>query len=342
MQRELSKMINILSDEIRDAVRDLCKLLKYELIYDTMYRYFYISEHSVEKLSIHFRNVLILLEATRVQTLVKGVDEELECMGSIRFFSALPAQLEKMKKEPQRGLMYLLGPWYFKKKKQDGSLRLCMDYQALNKVTVKNNYPIPFIANLFNQLSCAKYFSKLDLRLSYHQVRVIEGNESKTTYVTRYGVFKFLVMPFGRTNAPANFCTLMDQVFHDYLDKVLYKARKVNRVANAHSKRLKFTTLRVITPMTASKVTTDIREKWTLTNKRTTNLCPKSKGAKAKVDVGMPRYFMEWASTLVANHFIFKTMVLLASYATRCDGLYQDVSYLPIRQNREIEIDRDA
>ena len=104
-------------------------------------------------------------------------------------------------------------------KKQDGSLRLCVDYRALNKVTVRNKYPIPLVADLFDQLGKAKYFSKLDLRSGYHQVRIAKGDEAKTTCVTRYGAFEFLVMPFGLTNAPATFCTLMNQVFHEYLDK---------------------------------------------------------------------------------------------------------------------------
>lgn len=76
-------------------------------------------------------------------------------------------------------------------KKHDGSLRLCIDDRALNKVTIKNKYPIPLIANLFDQLGGARYFSKLDLRSGYYQVRIAEGDEAKTTCVTRYGAFEF-------------------------------------------------------------------------------------------------------------------------------------------------------
>ncbi|RVW19037.1 Retrovirus-related Pol polyprotein from transposon 17.6 [Vitis vinifera] len=103
-------------------------------------------------------------------------------------------------------------------KKQDGSLRMCVDYRALNKVTIKNKYPIPLAVELFDRLSKASYFTKLDLRSGYWQVRIAVGDEGNTTCVTRYGSYEFLVMSFGLTNAPATFCNLMNDVLFDYLD----------------------------------------------------------------------------------------------------------------------------
>ena len=97
-------------------------------------------------------------------------------------------------------------------KKQDGSLRMCIDYKALNKETIKNKYLIPLATELFDKLFKATYFTKLDLRSGYWQVQIAEGDEGKTTYVTRYGAYEFLVMPFGLTNAPATFCNLMNDV----------------------------------------------------------------------------------------------------------------------------------
>ncbi|KAG9458216.1 hypothetical protein H6P81_002724 [Aristolochia fimbriata] len=109
-------------------------------------------------------------------------------------------------------------PVLFQRKKE-GSMRLCIDYRALNKVTIKNCYPIPLISDLFDQLREATVFTKLDLRSGYYQVQIAEGDKGKTTCVTMYGAFEFLVMPFGLTNAPATFYTLMNKVLGPYLDK---------------------------------------------------------------------------------------------------------------------------
>ena len=104
-------------------------------------------------------------------------------------------------------------------KKKDGTMRMCINYRSLNAVTIKNKYPLPRIDDLLDQLKKAKFFSKIDLRSGYHQMKIRPCDIPKTTFVTRYRKYEFNVMSFGLTNAPAYFMNMMNKVFMEELDK---------------------------------------------------------------------------------------------------------------------------
>jgi hypothetical protein len=138
-----------------------------------------------------------------------------------------PTELAELKKQLQelmdKGFIRpSTSPWgcpaLFVKKK-DESLRLCIDYRPLNAVTIKNKYPLPHIDVLFDQLVRAKVFSKIDLRSGYHQIKIRASDIPKTAFSTRYGLYEYLVMSFGLTNAPVYFMYLMNSVFMPELDK---------------------------------------------------------------------------------------------------------------------------
>ena len=138
-----------------------------------------------------------------------------------------PAELAELKKQLEdileKGFIRSSSsPWgapvLFVKKK-DGSMRLCIDYRGINNITIKDKYPLPRIDELLDQLKGASWFSKIDLASGYHQIPIAKSDIMKTAFRTRYRQYEFVVMPFGLTIAPAAFMRLMNEVFHDYLDK---------------------------------------------------------------------------------------------------------------------------
>ena len=146
---------------------------------------------------------------------------------SVTPYRMAPTDLRELKTQLQelleKGYIQLsISPWgapvLFVKKK-DGTLRLCIDYRQLNRVTIKNKYPLPRVNDLFDQLQGARVFSKIYLRSGYYQLRIANADVPKTAFRTRYGHYEFLVMPFGLMNAPTVFMALMNKVFQPYLDK---------------------------------------------------------------------------------------------------------------------------
>ena len=144
-------------------------------------------------------------------------------------YSMSPTELEVLRKyiedHLQKGFIrHSQSPYgapIFFVKKADGSLRLCVDYRALNKITTKNRYPLPLIGELLNRISSAKFFTKSDVRDGYHRLRMAKGEEWKTAFRCQYGLFEYNVMPFGLCNAPGTFQHYMNDTFREFLHKFL-------------------------------------------------------------------------------------------------------------------------
>lgn len=161
----------------------------------------------------------------QVEMEIKMKDDTAPVMGPM--YKLSPKELKEMRKQIKHLLSHefikpSISPWgspvLFTPKK-DGSLRMCVDYRALNKKTIKNNVPLPRIDEVWDQLGNAKYFTTLDLRAGYNQIRIKENDIPKTAFRTRYGQFEYLVTPFGLTGTPGCFQTLMNNIFRPHLDE---------------------------------------------------------------------------------------------------------------------------
>ncbi|KAA3473426.1 DNA/RNA polymerases superfamily protein [Gossypium australe] len=190
-----------------------------------------VSEKKVESVSVVSKFLDVFLEELPGLPPIREVEFGIELVPgttsiSIALYRMAPIELKELKSQLQeltdRGFARLsFSPWgapvLFVKMK-DGTMRMCIDYRQLNKVTIKKKYPLPRIDDFFDQLRGATVFSKIDLRSVYYQLRVKESNVLKTAFRTRYGHYEFLVMPFGLTNAPAVFMDMMNRIFRPYLD----------------------------------------------------------------------------------------------------------------------------
>lgn len=191
-----------------------------------------------QEFEVERKNLLIKYAAAFPDSLPKGLppsrglDHKIELIPgatptSLPVRRMSPAELDELKKQLEelseagfiRPSKSPFGAPVLFVKKKDGTMRMCIDYRALNNVTIKNSYPLPRVDELFDRLQGSTIFSTIDLRSGYNQIRIVPEDVPKTAFRTRYGHFEFLVLPFGLTNAPATFMNLMHDIFRDYLDK---------------------------------------------------------------------------------------------------------------------------
>ncbi|GKC27302.1 putative reverse transcriptase domain-containing protein [Tanacetum coccineum] len=203
-------------------------------------------------------------EKVRLLMIAKASDKKQEEIVVVRDFPESPYHLAPSELEELSGKL--------KELQDKGSFKMCIDYRELNKMIVKNHYPLPRIDDLFDQLQRSQFFSKIDLRSGYHQLRVHEDDITKTTFRTRYGHFKFIVIPFGLTNAPTVFMDLMNRVCRPYLDKfvivliddilIYYKTREehfLGHVINGNGIHVNPSKIEAIKNWKAPRTLTEVR-----------------------------------------------------------------------------------
>ena len=201
---------------------------------------YYIEEETSKEVVIPLDSILVVSEFANVFQDIPGlpssreIDFVIDLTPGTRPIARAPYRMAPAEtRELRDQIEQLLGQGFIRRstfpwgapvlfvKKRDGSLRLCVDYRELNKVTIRNKYPLPRINDLFDQLRGASLLSNIDLRSRYHQLRIREEDVSKTAFLSRCGSYEFRVMPFGLTNAPAVFMDLMNRVFREFLDQFI-------------------------------------------------------------------------------------------------------------------------
>ncbi|GJT31132.1 putative reverse transcriptase domain-containing protein [Tanacetum coccineum] len=209
---DIDKVIKGCKVEIEGHVFDIDLIPFGHGSFDVIIGMDWLSNHKAE-IVCHEKVVRIpLLDGKVLRVLGERPEEKVRLLMSAKASDKKQEEIVVVRDFPKGALVLFV-------KKKDGSFRMCIDYRELNKLTVKNHYPLPIIDDLFDQLQRSQFFSKIDLRSGYHQLRVHEDDIPKTAFRTRYRHFEFTIMPFGLTNAPAIFMDLINRVCRSYLDK---------------------------------------------------------------------------------------------------------------------------